>query len=83
MKEYHKIRWVFKFDEKTHLPIQIIDELSDINTDNNIEVINEPINIDSTDINSTDIYIDQPIRNTKYLNNRKEKFKQKYSEETS
>lgn len=26
MKEYHKIRWIYKFDSKTHLPIQEIDE---------------------------------------------------------
>lgn len=26
MKEYHKIRWIYRFDEKTHLPIQEIDE---------------------------------------------------------
>ena len=25
MKEYHKIRWIYKFDEKTHLPISVID----------------------------------------------------------
>ena len=29
MKEYHKIRGVYKFDEKTHLPIQVIDEYFD------------------------------------------------------
>lgn len=26
MKEYHKIRWIYKFDEKTHLAIPVIDE---------------------------------------------------------
>ncbi len=26
MKEYHKIKWIYRFDEKTHLPIQELDE---------------------------------------------------------